>query len=155
MLDVFSSDAIPVHLLTLEAFRLYRLKLAEGGLLAFHLSNRFVDLDPVIRMQASAADMACRVRHDLELTEDERRAGKQPSIWAVLARREADLGILAADRRWQVPRQRPGARPWTDDFSNLASYLLWWGRRIRAFGKPSARCSKFLVFDLADQIGRA
>ena len=53
VLDVFSSDAIPIHLLTREVFRLYRSKLAEGGLLAFHLSNRYVDLDPVMGMQAT------------------------------------------------------------------------------------------------------
>jgi len=132
VLDVFSSDAIPVHLLTFEAFRLYRSKLAEGGVLAFHLSNRYVDLDPVMGMQASAADMACRIQYDLDVTDEEQRAGKQPSIWAVLARREADLGGLTADRRWQLPRQRPGARPWTDDYSNLASYLIWSGRRLSA-----------------------
>src|SRR5208337_1219305 len=101
-------------------------------LLAFHLSNRYVDLDPVVGSQASAADMACRIQYDLDLTDEEQRAGKQPSIWAVLARREADLGELTADRRWQLPRQRPGARPWTDDFSNLASYLVWRGRRFSA-----------------------
>lgn len=130
VLDVFSSDAIPVHLLTLEAFQVYRSKLAEGGLLAFHLSNRYVDLDPVMGMQASATDMACRVQYDLDLTDEELGTGKQPSIWAVLARREADLGELTADRRWQLPRQRPAARPWTNDFSNLASYLVWRGRRL-------------------------
>jgi hypothetical protein len=126
VLDVFSSDAIPVHLLTVEAFQLYRSKLAEGGLLACHLSNRYVDLDPVMGMQATAADMTCRVQYDLDLTAKEERAGKQPSIWAVLARCDADLGELTFDRRWRLPRQRPGARPWTDDFSNLASYLVVW-----------------------------
>ncbi len=130
VLDVFSSDATPVHLLTLEAFRLYRSKLAEGGLLAFHLSNRYVDLDPVMGMQAFASEMACRVQYDVELTNEEKQLGKQPSIWAVLAHHEADLGTLAADRRWQLPRQRPGARPWTDDYSNLAAFLIWRGRRL-------------------------
>jgi hypothetical protein len=58
--------------------------------------------------------------------------GKQPSIWAVLARCEADLGELAADSRWQAPGHRPGARPWTDDFSDLASHLVLGGRRFAA-----------------------
>ena len=139
VLDVFSSDAIPIHLLTREAFRSYRSKLAEGGLLAFHLSNRYIDLDPVMGMQASAENLVCRVQYDLEMTDEEKRKGKQPTIWAVLARSEADLGTLASDHRWQLPRMRPGARPWTADFSNPASFLVWRSRQFSTrAGTPRA-----------------
>ena len=51
--------------------------------------------------------MVCRIEHDVHLTDTEQEAGKQPSIVAVLARRESDLGELAADPRWKVPFQRP------------------------------------------------
>jgi len=137
VLDAFSSDAVPVHLLTREAIRLYRAKLAEGGLLAFNLSNRFVDLDPVIGRQAEDLGLSCRIRYDLHVSDDEKRAGKQPSIWAVMAATEGDLGSLVADSRWQSCTVRRGSAVWTDDYSDLASYLMLTRgrRRSRASSK--------------------
>ena len=124
MLDAFSSDAVPVHLLSREAIRLYRSKLDEGGLLAFNLSNRYLDLDPVMGRQAEDAGLVCRVGYDLDVSDEEKRVGKQPSIWAVMAATERDLGSLAADPRWRAPCPAPGSAVWTDDYSDLASYLL-------------------------------
>ena len=63
-----------------------------GGLLLFNLSNRYLDLDPVIGRQAGDAGLVCRVCYDLQVSDDEKRAGKQPSIWAVMAANETDLG---------------------------------------------------------------
>jgi len=137
VLDAFSSDAVPVHLLSREAIRLYRSKLAEGGLLAFNLSNRYLDLDPVIGRQAEDAGLACRIRYDFDLTEEEKLAGKQPSIWAVLAGREQDLGAIRVDPRWRAPRELPGARVWTDDDSDLASHLILGWRGYPAPAKPA------------------
>jgi hypothetical protein len=130
MLDAFSSDAVPVHLLSREAIRLYRSKLADGGLLVFNLSNRYLDLDPLIGHQAEAAGLICRIRYDLEVSRKEMRAGKHPSIWAVIASTEADLGQLADDPRWRLPVRRPGSVVWTDDYSNVASYLMLTPRRL-------------------------
>jgi hypothetical protein len=132
VLDAFSSDSLPVHLVTREAVQLYRSKLAEGGILAFNLSNRYLDLDPLMGRQAGDSGLVCRIRHDLEIGPEERRAGKQPSIWAVMAASEGDLGSLAADLRWQVPRTRPDSRAWTDDYSDLVNYL----RLIPRWPKP-------------------
>jgi len=129
ILDAFSSDAVPVHLLTREALALYQRKLAPGGLLVFNLSNRYLDLDPLVDRQARDAGLVCRVRYDLDVSPEKRRAGKQPSIWAVMAEREADLGPLADDPRWQPPRHRPNSSAWTDDYSDLASYLTLRPRR--------------------------
>jgi len=129
VLDAFSSDAVPVHLLTREALSLYKRKLAPGGLLAFNLSNRYLDLDPLMERQARDAGLACRVRYDLDVSPEEKRAGRQPSIWAVMAEREADLGPIADDPRWSLPRHRPGSSPWTDDYSDLASCLTLRPRR--------------------------
>ncbi len=131
ILDAFSSDSLPVHLVTREAIRLYRSKLADGGVLAFNLSNRYLDLDPLMGCQAEDADLICRIRYDLEIDAEEHRAGKQASIWAVMAATEADLGGLASDRRWRPPRTRPGSRPWTDDFSDLTRYFRWKQERIQ------------------------
>jgi hypothetical protein len=134
VLDAFSSDALPVHLLSREAIRLYRSKLAPGGMLVFNLSNRYLNLDPVIGRQAEDAGMVCRICYDLSVSDDLKRAGKQPSIWAAVAANEADLGRLAADARWQAPALRAGWSVWTDDYSDLASYLILMpgGRRERS-----------------------
>ncbi len=101
VLDAFSSDSLPVHLVTREAIRLYRSKLAAGGVLAFNLSNRYLDLDPLMGRQAVDAGLVCRIGHDLAVSPEERLAGKQPSIWAVMAATEHDLGSLATDARWR------------------------------------------------------
>ena len=130
VLDAFSSDAVPVHLLSREAIRLYRTKLTDRGVLAFNLSNRYLDLEPVIGQQAADAGMACRICYDVYPTAEEKRAGKQGSIWAIMAGHESDLGHLGTDPRWQVPRIRPGARVWTDDYSDLASYLVLGARKF-------------------------
>ncbi len=125
VLDVFSSDAIPTHLLTREAFALYRAKLAKGGLIAFHITNRYLDLEPVVGAGARDAGMVCRVRYDLTLTDEEKREGKQPSIWAVLATHEEDFGAIAHDPRWRPARVPSGTRSWSDDFSDPASHLVF------------------------------
>jgi hypothetical protein len=124
VLDAFSSDAIPTHLLTREAVRLYRDKLAVGGLIAVHLSNRTIDLDPVVGQLARDAGLVARVRHDRTLTPEERQAGKSTSIWAVLAARQSDLGALAEDPRWQPPPLDVGDRVWTDDYSSIVRHLV-------------------------------
>jgi hypothetical protein len=125
IIDAYSSDAIPVHLLTREAFQLYLDKLAPGGMLALNVSNRQFDLKTVLGNIARDLHLAFRVREDQQLTEAEENRGKSPSQWAVLARTTADLGTLAADRRWVLPEVPPGALPWTDDFNNLFSVLRW------------------------------
>ena len=124
VLDAFSSDAVPVHLLSREAITLYRTKLAKGGLLMFNLSNRYLDLDAIMGRQATDASLASRVRYDLTISDEDNRLGKQPSIWAVLAETEGDLGELAFDPRWRCPAPRLKSRVWTDDYSDVASYLL-------------------------------
>ena len=124
VLDAFSSDAIPTHLLTREALKLYRSKLAEGGMIAFHISNSFMDLTPVAGALARDARMTCLVRRDLDVSPDDARLGKSPSIWAVMAARDENLGGLLNDSRWQRPRNRPGEAAWSDDFSNSIENLI-------------------------------
>jgi hypothetical protein len=126
--DVFSSDAIPVHMLTREAMRLYRAKLTPRGVLALHISNRYADLEPVVGELARDAGLVC-------LAQAERPGGslraptKIPSRWAVMARRPADLGRLTADPRWHPCRRSVGGRVWTDDFSNVVEALDLGGGR--------------------------
>lgn len=123
VLDAFSADAIPMHLLTREALRLYRQKLTATGVLALHISNRSIELESVVAVLAHDAGLECRVRTDRTITPEERRAGKQPTIWAVIAPHDANLGRLATDPRWTTPPRRNGS-VWTDDFSGLAGHLV-------------------------------
>ena len=123
VLDAFSSDAIPTHLLTREAARLYRKKLAGGGLIALHLSNRYLDLAPVIDTLARETGMVGRVRLDLDTTAAEGRAGRLPSLWGVLAAEEADLGPIARDPRWHAPPPGPEPSAWSDDHTDVLGRL--------------------------------
>jgi spermidine synthase len=120
VVDAFSSDAIPVHLLTREALDLYFARLGEGGILAVHISNRYVDLETVLGNLAEAGGLAGLVQRDRE-----DQPGKSGSHWVVLARRREDFGKLAEDRRWQRLAGRPDVGTWTDDYSNLFSVFRW------------------------------
>ena len=121
VLDAFSSDAIPLHLLTKEALALYRKKLAPGGLLLFHVSNRYLDLPPVLAKLAEAeTPMVSRLADDLSITDDDRTAGKFPSQWAILAYAESDLGpLFKPTSRWSKIRIQPDTPFWTDDRADL------------------------------------
>ena len=125
VLDAYSSDAIPVHLLTREALGLYLDRLAPAGVLAFHISNQHLDLEPVLADLARDAGLVALLQVDTHVTPAERAGGKLPSRWAVMARRPADLGALTSDARWAPPRVRADGRVWTDDFSSVLGVLRW------------------------------
>ena len=125
VLDAFSSDAIPGHLLTREAIRLYLHKLAEPGVLAFHISNNRLDLEPAVANLAHDSQLVGLTQFDETVTADEARAGKAPSHWVVLARRWEDLRALTTDGRWRALAARPDKTVWTDDFSNVLEVIKW------------------------------
>jgi SAM-dependent methyltransferase len=115
-LDAFSSDSIPVHLLTREAIETYAERLRPGGLLVFHISNNTFDLRPVLRAAADELGWAAIV--------GSRAAGEPgatPSTWVVLARSVSDLGDLPTRSGWS--RLPPRSVPWTDDYSSVLSVL--------------------------------
>ena len=121
VIDAFSGDAIPLHLLTKEALTLYRRHLAPDGILAFHISNQHVDLEPAIALLAQSAGMkAMRVS---SLANDDR--GEFAAYW-VLVTGNADFfaqpQVAAAAR---PPMLKPGLRLWTDDYSSLLPLLRW------------------------------
>lgn len=118
VLDAFSSDAIPVHLLTKEAIDRYRRKLTAKGVLAFHISNRYLDLKPVL---AAAAD-ELKMHHLFRFEPPEEvpaGSGRLGSVWAVLADDPANFGDLNTRMFWRKLDRRDGFRAWTDDYSNL------------------------------------
>jgi SAM-dependent methyltransferase len=124
VLDAFSSDAVPVHLLTREALQLYLARLKPGGVLAFHASSRFLRLRPVFAGLAKDAGLADLREFDKR---DERRSdwsGWTPSEWVLMARSRADFGGLTDDTRWGPIEDEP-ARVWTDDYANVMAAFRW------------------------------
>lgn len=119
VLDAFTSDVVPVHLLTREAIAVYLTRLEPGGVMAFHVSNRFFDLLPVLAADARDLGLAARVRDDWRITPEQAAEQKRQSRWVLLARRDADFGALRDDPAWRPLAAPPGWRTWTDDYSNL------------------------------------
>lgn len=124
ILDAFSSDAIPVHLLAREALALYLQKLAPDGLLALHISNRYLDIQPVVASLARSAGIAAYCREDLTVLPEHEVTGKSSSTWCALARAEARLGPLTTSPAWHRARD-DGAPVWTDDRSSILGILRW------------------------------
>jgi hypothetical protein len=122
VVDAFSGDAIPIHLLTREAIELYLSKLSTDGILAVHVTNSYLELEPVFAEHARAMGLAGRA-WDQEVTREEYDRGKFPSKWLLLARREEDLAFVKGN--WTHLKGRPGFRQWVDDYSNLLSVFNW------------------------------
>lgn len=121
VLDAFSSDSIPMHLMTREAVVLYLSRLVPDGVLVMHISNRHLTLAPIVaRLAASEGLTAVQ---QVDRSGDKRPEGKSDSHWIVMARNAADLTPLAADVRWSPLTAPPSAPLWTDDFSNILSVL--------------------------------
>jgi spermidine synthase len=120
VLDAFSSDAIPVHLLTREAVAVYLSRLAPGGVLAFHISNNHLSLAPVVAALAHSHHLIAFEQYDRSGLEIDH---KSASRWVVAARALADLGPLTTDSRWVRLEPEPGLPTWTDDFSNILAVL--------------------------------
>jgi hypothetical protein len=121
VVDAFSGDAIPLHLLTSEALALYRLHLAPGGIVAFHISNQHVDLEPAIALLARNAGMQA-VRVSTLPNEDR---GELSANWVLVSDNAAFFAqpeVVAASR---PPVFKPGLRLWTDDYSSLLPLLRW------------------------------
>lgn len=124
VLDAFSSDAIPTHLLTVEALELYRSKLAPNGLMAFHISNRYLQLEPVLAAAAREAGLLAVIQDDLFVDEAETEEGKFRSTWVVLAPTPEAIATFEGDNRWSPLPVLRRDQAWTDDFSNLMEAFL-------------------------------
>jgi hypothetical protein len=121
LIDAFSSDSIPVHLLTNEAFQLYFSKLAADGVLTVHISNRYLELASII--QAIAAKNGYVGRFGTFKASSELAEMKvTTSMVVVLARTEAALGSMAENAQWG-PLPDLGTKPWTDDYSDMIGAL--------------------------------
>ncbi|MCA1738477.1 MAG: fused MFS/spermidine synthase, partial [Actinobacteria bacterium] len=117
--EAFSSDAIPVHMLTREATDMYFDKLNEHGVLVHHISNRHLELEPVVGDLARDRGLVCYAEFDQDT---ESVPYKLASHFTVLARDKADLGGVPDDPRWAPCVTNPDTdKVWTDDYSNLLS----------------------------------
>jgi hypothetical protein len=125
ILDAYSSDAPPLHLLTREALQLYVAKLAPDGVLALHITNRHLDLEPVLGNLARDAGLAALIGDGRQVGAQEAAQARTGSRWVLMARSPAHLGLLANDARWQPLTTAPDQEVWTDDFSSLLSVFLW------------------------------
>ena len=125
LIDAFSSDAIPAHLLTREALRLYFSKLDAHGMLVLHVTNRYVNLPPLLAALARDAGLVCRWRDDMRISPEEEAAGKFPSQYVALARRPEDLGSLASNPKWKEVPTIGGLGVWTDQYTNIFRLLRW------------------------------
>ena len=127
IMDAFSSDAVPTHLLTREALSLYADKLAGNGTLMLHISNRFLDLAPAIGATAASLGFAAQTGQMTRIDEETDPLGA-PTVWVAIARAAPTLERLGLGERWN-PLGASDAQPWRDDFSSFVEAIFWSGRR--------------------------
>jgi spermidine synthase len=121
VVDAFSGDAIPLHLLTREAMEVYRRQLAPGGVVAFHVSNSYLDLAPEIRRLADSVRMQARRVESFPVPAD----GEYRATWVLVSADDsffAKPGVAGAST---AIREQAGLRVWTDDYSSLLAVMRW------------------------------
>ena len=139
VIDAFSSDAIPIHLITREALKLYFDKLAPDGILMVHITNRYLDLAPVVGNLAREAGFTARWCMD-DGDDDPDMCGTD---WVAVVRRPERLGKLLNESDWEEIEADGVVGLWTDDFSNILAVLNWWREsrlgKCLGFGKHESR----------------
>jgi hypothetical protein len=124
VVDAFSSDAIPAHLMTLEAFRMYAQRLKPQGFMAVHISNKFLRLEPLVAA-------ICAQLGWVAYTCDENRypvlgpmvRGRTESTWMAVGPPEHDWSPFQSSVRWKPAESDPKVRAWTDGYSSLVPVL--------------------------------
>lgn len=130
VLDAFSSDSVPTHLLTKEGFEDYRRLLSSGGLLLVHISNRFIDLRPVVAAAAVAGGWKTALR-SYQPDAVARTRNEGASTWIALSQSPATLQKLVRDsggKGWRPLQVRQGFEPWTDDHASILPLISLSGR---------------------------
>jgi hypothetical protein len=129
VLDAFSSDAIPIHLMTREAMATYLSRLAPHGIVIMHVSNRHMELSSVVAGIAHANGMVSRVNNRAARDGEDDSDYLFTSTVVISARDDADFATLREDADWSVIEPPPGQRIWTDDYSNVIGAVI---RQYRA-----------------------
>jgi hypothetical protein len=125
ILDAFSSDAIPVHLLTKEAFSMYISKLAADGVIVFNISNDYLDVEPLLGNLATAYGMKSLVKHDTLTKREYEEQIKYPADYVIMGRFNSTVEQRLMDARWQRVATGHDNAVWTDRYSNVMSLLKW------------------------------
>ena len=123
VIDAFSSDSIPLHLLTREALALYQRKLAADGVILFHISNRHLDLAPVIA--ALAEDAGSPARHLFYLAPSPSEAQLSGEV-AAIGQPGTRLDFLPASAGWEEMTAPQRGALWTDVRSDIVTRIKWW-----------------------------
>jgi len=129
-IDAFSSDTVPMHLLTREAFDTYARRLTPNGLLLVHISNRYLDLQPVIAAAAREGGWQAAMRYYRPSAEEKAR-NYSASIWIVLSHDPTvltKLETVSGKENWEAVEMRPGFGAWTDDHGSILPILRIWER---------------------------
>ncbi len=121
MLDAFNSDSIPAHLVSREAVQIYLKKLKPDGVILFHVSNRYMNVEGLVSAVLIDASLTGLVRYD----DDDDAVGKAASDYVIAARRPEDFGSLQKDENWSHVEKPAGIQPWTDDYSNMMQIVRW------------------------------
>ena len=127
LIDAFSSDAVPTHLLTVQAVRGYLTHIKPDGVLILHLSNRNLDLNGPAQAVAKAAGGVALIQHYRPKPGADMGGWPSPEDAVIIARSPAGLARFGHDARWQ-PTEPDKVRPWTDDYTNLFGALV---RRLK------------------------
>lgn len=120
VIDAFSSDAIPLHLVTAEALAVYREALAPDGILLIHISNRFIAMEPVVAALARDAGLQAAIRKN----RPKPGLAQTASDWVVLVHDTALLDRVTKGEKWQ-PLVPPAQSTWTDEFASVLPYFKW------------------------------
>ncbi|MFN0133495.1 MAG: fused MFS/spermidine synthase [Phycisphaerales bacterium] len=124
VLDAFSSDSIPMHLLTREAVSLYRRALAPGGVLMIHASNQFLDLEPIIGRLTADAGLQGWIRFDTPDALLSAQTGRFQSQWVVIGT-AATIPTALQSQGWLALKPAPDTPLWTDDSSSIVPIIQW------------------------------
>lgn len=121
VIDAYSSDAIPIHLITREAFALYLTKLKSGGAVLCHVSNNYLDLEPIVGGIAANLGITALTNAD-DFTDGE---GRRASTWMILYAGKRPSFLPPSDTAWQPARACALRQIWTDDFSSILNVMHW------------------------------
>ncbi len=121
ILDAFSSDAVPTHLITKDALELYLSKLEPDGIMVLNISNRYLSFEQMLANVAHDVGMVCAVRVNRRISPADRSAGVTPSRWMVMAHDREQIVELLARPGWRTVGPDPGTPIWTDQFCDIIS----------------------------------
>ena len=127
VVDAFSGNAIPLHLLTLEAVAIYRKHLRPGGALLFHISNRFVDLQPALARLAQKENLHARIIRDTPGSSEEDRSPLLDSDWVLMADSQNWFANPRLEQKSEALKDPMLGPAWTDDFNNILSAISFSG----------------------------